>query len=91
MNNPVYDYADDNPTRIIFEPERDGLGDINDKSEVLYHSVGPSTSQIAEYINEADTLGPASGARYGNIDDSGRVSSVALKECHYEMENVKVS
>ena len=54
--------------------------------------MGPSTSQIAEHIHEADTLRPIPGTRYGNTDDSGRVSSVAkLKECHYEMENVMVS
>ena len=101
MNNPVYDYAesDDNHMRVDFNCREynnhrrtiSDLSNVDDKTEVLYHSVGPSTcqdtgasslrSETKAHIDEADMRAHCSIAN----------SAAESEECHYEMESGKVS
>lgn len=82
MNNPVYDYADDNHVELDYEMER-ALGDVDNKPEVLFHSMDPNTSQI---ITSSETTAHDIMHAHCPMADS----VVKLEENHYEMENGKV-
>ena len=99
MNNPVYDYADDNHISVNFNCRENNnhcrnisdLSSIDDKTEVLYHSVGPSICQVTSRsetnlkanINEADM--------HAHCSIANSAANYEPEECHYEMENGRVS
>ena len=99
MNNPVYDYADDNLVGVNFNCRENNyhrrnisdLSNIDDKtdSEVLYHSLGPSTCQVTSrsetkaHTNEADM--------HAHCSIANSAANYKPEECHYEMESGRVS
>lgn len=84
LNNPVYDYADDDHTTVNCELE----GDVDDKTGVLYHSLGPSTLS-SDSETKVDIRNEADGHAHCTMIDSR--TSLQSEKCHYEMENGKVS
>ncbi len=82
MNNPVYGYADDSHARVNCELQR-SLGDVDDKSEVFYYSVGLSASQVT---TTSETKAHDTHAHCPMANSAAKV-----EESHYEIENGKVS